>query len=89
MQIIHTKSAIIFLHEEKRELSQTSINFFLRTKEDLLAIVRNQEKELKEKMAVDGREYLFVEVGEMTFFWEIKEEKVSVPVSESSTSNPF
>jgi hypothetical protein len=89
MKIVHAKSAIIFLNEEKWELSQTSMNFFLRTKEDLHTIARNQEKELSEKLAVDGREYLLVEVGEMTFFWEIKEEKVSAPVSTSSTSNPF
>jgi len=89
MEIIHAKSAIIFLHEEKWELSQTSMSFFLRTKEDLLMIARNQEEEVQEKIAVDGREYLFVIVGEMTFFWEIKEEKVPTPVSTSSTSNPF
>jgi len=75
MKIIHAKSAIIFLNEEQRDFSQTSMCFFLQTKEELLAIARNQEKELKEKLAVDGREYLLVEVGEITFFWEIKEEQ--------------
>jgi len=89
MRIISVTSGLIFLHEEKWELSQTSMWMFLNKKEDLLALARNQEKEVKELSSQNGLDYLIVEVGEIHFAWEIKEEKVSAPVSESSTSNPF